>query len=64
MSLDIPCESSAKTIDMKYQDLFSLKNKKKKFFECRLLQILLGALRVNPDFKIENSHFRHKISLL
>ena len=30
---------------MKYQDLFSLKNKKKNF-ECRLLQILLGALRV------------------
>ena len=39
---------------MKYQDLFSLKNKKKKkkkkkkiqIVECRLLQILLGALRV------------------
>ena len=31
---------------MKCQDLFSLKNKKK-IFECRLLQILLGALRVN-----------------
>ena len=31
---------------MKYQDLFSLKNKKKKNLECRLLQILLGALRV------------------
>ena len=29
-SLDISCESSAKqTIHMKYQDLFSLKNKKK-----------------------------------
>ena len=32
-------------IHMKCQDLFSLKNKKRKF-ECRLLQILLGALRV------------------
>ena len=31
---------------MKCQDLVSLKNKKK-VFECRLLQILLGALRVN-----------------
>ena len=31
---------------MKCQDLFSLKNEKKKF-ECCLLQILLGALRVN-----------------
>ena len=31
---------------MKCQDFFSLKNKKKKL-ECRLLQILLGALRVN-----------------
>ena len=47
-SIDISCESSAwQTIHMKCQDLFSLKNKKKKFFECRLLQILLGALRVN-----------------
>ena len=37
---------------MKYQDLFSLKNKKKKKkkeqkLECRLLPILLGTLRVN-----------------
>ena len=32
---------------MNYQDLFSLKKKKKKKnLECRLLQILLGALRV------------------
>ena len=45
-SLDISCESSAwQMIHMKCQDLFSLKNKKK--FECCLLQILLGALRVN-----------------
>ena len=45
-SLETPCESSAwQTIHMKSQDLFSLKNKKK--LECRLLQILLGALRVN-----------------
>ena len=47
-SLDISCESSAKqTIHMKYQDFFSLKNKKIKIVECRLLQILIGALRVN-----------------
>ena len=44
-SLDISCELSAwQTIHMKYQDLFSLKNKKK--IECPLLQILLGALRI------------------
>ena len=44
--VDISCESSAmQMIHMKCQDLFSLKNKKK--FECRLLQILLGVLRVN-----------------
>ena len=34
------------TIHIKYQDLFSMKNKKKKL-ECLLLQILLGTLRVN-----------------
>ena len=35
---------------MNCQDLFSLKNKKKKNnFECRLLQILLGALRVKGE---------------
>ena len=45
-SLDISCESSAKQmIHMKFQDLFSLKNKKNS--ECRLLQILLGAFRVS-----------------
>ena len=34
---------------MKCQDLFSLKNKNKNL-ECRLLQILIGTLRVNyPD---------------
>ena len=47
-SLDISCVKQ--TIHMKYQDLFSLKKKKKKKkkekIECRLLQILLGALRV------------------
>ena len=32
---------------MKCQDLFSLK--KKFFFECLLLQILLGALRVKEN---------------
>ena len=46
-SHDISSESSAwQTIHMKCQDLFSLKKKKPKNFEC-LLQILLGALRVN-----------------
>ena len=51
-SLDISCESSAwQTIHMKCQDLFSLKNNKKNF-ECRLLQILLGALRVNKSSDI------------
>ena len=46
-SLDISCESSAwQTIHMKCQDLFSLKIKNKISFECRLLQILLVALRV------------------
>ena len=45
-SLDISCESSAwQMIHMKCRDLFSLKNNKKNF-ECCLLQILLGALRV------------------
>ena len=34
---------------MKCQHLFSLKNKKKKSFEFRLLQILLGALRVKHN---------------
>ena len=34
-------------IHMKCQDLFPLKNKKKNKKNCRLLQILLGALRVN-----------------
>ena len=33
------------TIAMKYQDLLSMKKKKK--LQCHLLQILLGALRAN-----------------
>ena len=46
-SLDISCESSAwQMIHMKCQDLFSL-NFKKKILGCRLLQILLGILRIN-----------------
>ena len=50
-SLDISCESSAwQMIHMKCQDLFSLKNKKKNLFGCRLQQILLGALQVKTDF--------------
>ena len=35
-------------IHKKCQDLFSMKFEKKKIIECRLLQILLGILRVNP----------------
>ena len=56
-SPDISCELSAKqTIHMKCQDLFSLKNEKKNL-GCRLLQILLGTLRVNHITRIvpENS---------
>ena len=55
-SLDISCESSAwQTIHLKCQDLFSLKNKKtKKHFECRLLQILLCALKVNSEKMLIN----------
>ena len=46
-SLDISCELSAwQMIHMKCQDLVSLKNKKKKKLECRLQQILFGALRL------------------
>ena len=42
-------DSSAwQTIHMKFQDLFSLKNKKN--LECHLLQILLGALRIKTTF--------------
>ena len=43
---------------MKYQDLFSLKNKKVKILGCCLLQILLDALRVkktNLDISCESS---------
>ena len=45
-SLDISCESSADNSHKISRLVFSEKKKKKKF-ECRLLQILLGALRVN-----------------
>ena len=46
MRLDISCESSARQrIHMKLQALFSSKNKVKKL-NCRLLQFLFGALRV------------------
>ena len=45
--LDISCESSARQrIHMKHQALFPLKDKSKTI-KCRLLQFLLGALRVN-----------------
>ena len=42
---------SWQTIQMKYQSLFSVKNNIKniKILECRLLQILLDALRVKND---------------
>ena len=43
---------------MEYEDLFSLKylkkkKKKKKEFKCRLLQILLGTLRVKVALQRE-----------
>ena len=42
ISLDVSCELPAKQmIHIKFQDLLSTKNI---FLECRLLQILLGAL--------------------
>ena len=45
-SLEISCESSAKqTIHMKYQDLFSLKNKKKRKI-LSSVAVVIGALRV------------------
>ena len=45
--LDVSSESSARQrIHMKYQALFSSKDKNKKL-KCRLLQFLFGALRVN-----------------
>ena len=60
-SLDISCESSAwQTIHIKCQGLFSLKNKKI-FFECRLLQILLGALRVKQKSAFKNGQNIHVI---
>ena len=41
-------EKAKQTIHMKCQDLFSLKNQKKRnITECHLPQSLLGALRVN-----------------
>ena len=56
-SLGISCESSAKQmIHMKYQDLFSLKNKRN-ILECHLLQILLGALRVKILHQLEQYIF-------
>ena len=47
--LDVSSESSARQrIHMINQALFSWKDKSKKL-KCRLLQILLGALRVKSD---------------
>ena len=44
--LDISCQSSARQrIHMKHQAIFPQKDKSKKI-KCRLLQFLLGALRV------------------
>ena len=46
-SLDISCESSSKqTIHMKFQDLFSLKNRKKKKKILSSAAVVIGALRV------------------
>ena len=62
-SLDISCESSAwLMIHMKCQDFFFLKNKKK--IECRLLQILLGALRVNSTDIFLISPQKHMLLVL
>ena len=47
-------------IHIKCQDLFSLKNKK--IFECRLLQILIGALRVNVHQLIFTVNIKLEVS--
>ena len=48
-SLDISCESSAKqTIHMKYQDLFSSKNKKK-YFKMSSAAVVIGTFRVKGN---------------
>ena len=41
---------------MKYQDLFSLENKNIKVLECRLVQILLGVLRVKSHIFMGNGY--------
>ena len=43
-------------IHMKYQDLFSLKNKKIKILYCHLVQILLGVLRVKNHIFMGNGY--------
>ena len=45
IKLDVSSESSAE-VYLKYQALFSLKDKSKKL-KCHLLQFLFGTLRVN-----------------
>ena len=48
---------------MKNQDLFSSKVKSKKL-ECRLLQVLFGALRINRYVKSCNAEWQTVIKLL
>ena len=43
---------------MKNQALFSSKDKYKEFI-CRLLQFLLGALRVKKHLKFSHLHYHH-----
>ena len=45
---------------MKYQALFSSKDKSKKF-KCRLLQFLFGALRVNTIWHPGKLFLRHNM---
>ena len=47
-SLDISC--AKQMIHMKCLDLFSLKNNENKNYECCLLQILFGTLKINASF--------------
>ena len=37
---------------MKYQVLFSLKNKERYIYECRSAAVVFGALRVKDQFEI------------
>ena len=50
ISLDISCESFAwQTIDMKYQDFFLQKIKKKEYFKILSAAVVIGALMVDKN---------------